>query len=278
MSTPARQAQEALGIRLRDIRKDAGLTGLALAAMAGWHSSKVSRIEYGKRGPSEEDLQVWCRCCGAEDQLPDLLATVRNIESMYVEWRRQLGAGTRKRQRERVTMEAETRLFRMFETFYVPGLLQTPEYAASVMTSVVDFLRVPNDIEQGVRARMERRHILYRSDHLFHAVICEVALTAGVVSPDVMRGQLDQLLTDAALPNLRLGIIPTTAPHHCLPLTGFWILDRRVVQIETLAASLALSQPQEITLYERAFEGFAASAIYGKPAQELIKAAKASLT
>ena len=277
MSTPARRAQEALGSRLRDIRKDAGLTGVALAAMAGWHSSKVSRLEYGKRAPSETDLRVWCRCCNSEDEFADLLATVRSIESMYVEWRRQLAVGTRKRQRERVAMEAETRLFRIFETFYIPGLLQTPEYAGSVMTTVVDLLKVPNDVQQGVRARMERRDLLYRRDHLFHVVLCEVALTAGVVPSSVIQGQLDQLLADIALPSVRLGVIPTTAPHQCLPLTGFWILDRRVVQIETLAASLALSQSHEITLYERAFYRFAASAVYGKDVQELIRTAKASL-
>ncbi|MEV3983598.1 helix-turn-helix transcriptional regulator [Nonomuraea sp. NPDC049758] len=265
-------------MRLRDIRRDAGLSGVALATMAGWHSSKVSRIEYGKRNASEDDLRVWCEHCHAEDQLADLVATLRSIETMYVEWRRQLGIGTRKRQRDRLTMEAETSLFRMFETFYIPGLFQTPEYAGSVMTSVVELLRVPNDVAQGVQARMERRHILFRKKHRFHAVICEVALSAGVVPPDVIPGQLDQLLHDMELPTVRLGIIPTAARHKALPLTGFWILDRRVVQIETLAASLALSQSHEVALYERAFEQLAASAVYGAKAKTLIREARARLS
>ncbi|NRQ38272.1 helix-turn-helix transcriptional regulator [Nonomuraea sp. NN258] len=278
VSTPAQKAREALGVRLRDIRRDAGLSGVELAALAGWHSSKVSRIEYGKRNASEDDLRVWCQHCHTEDQLADLVATLRSIETMYVEWRRQLGVGTRKRQRDRLTMEAETSLFRMFETFYIPGLFQTPEYAGSVMTSVVELLRVPNDVAQGVQARMERRHILFRKKHRFHAVICEVALSAGVVPPDVIPGQLDQLLRDMELPTVRLGVIPTTARHKALPLTGFWILDRRVVQIETLAASLALSQPHEVALYERAFEQLAASAVYGAKAKALIQEARARLS
>ncbi|MEW1839864.1 Scr1 family TA system antitoxin-like transcriptional regulator [Nonomuraea angiospora] len=71
-------------------------------------------------------------------------------------------------------------------------------------------------------------------------------------------------------PTVRLGIIPTRAAHKALPLTGFWILDRRVVQIETLAASLALNQSHEIALYERAFDQLAASAVYGTKAKALI--------
>ncbi|MEU7746020.1 helix-turn-helix transcriptional regulator [Nonomuraea sp. NPDC049158] len=77
MSTPARQAREALGARLRDIRRDAGLSGVELATLAGRHSSKVSRIEYGKRNASEDDLRAWCRHCRAEDQLAELVATLR---------------------------------------------------------------------------------------------------------------------------------------------------------------------------------------------------------
>ncbi len=157
-----------------------------------------------------------------------------------------------------------------------PGLFQTADYAAAVLGAVVDLLQVPNDIAEAVQARMERRHILHRGRHRFHAVLCEVALTAGVVPAGVLPAQLDQLLGDMALKNVRLGVIPTSADHGSLPLTGFWILDRRVVQVETLAASLALTQPHEVALYERAFDRLAASAVYGDPARRLIAAARRS--
>src|SRR4051812_22751947 len=88
LSSTVHQAKEALGGRLRDLRKDAGLTGTRLALLAGWHSSKVSKIEYGKQAPSEEDLRTWCGHCGALDQVDDLIATARDIEAMYVDWRR----------------------------------------------------------------------------------------------------------------------------------------------------------------------------------------------
>ncbi|GAB1641936.1 helix-turn-helix domain-containing protein [Krasilnikovia sp. MM14-A1259] len=57
-TTTVHHAREALGKRLRDIRHDAGLTGRRLAALAGWQSSKVSKIEYGKQSPSEFDERL----------------------------------------------------------------------------------------------------------------------------------------------------------------------------------------------------------------------------
>jgi len=58
-----------------------------------WHFTKVSKIENGARSPSEEDIRTWCTACGASDQIPDLIATVRHIEAMYHEYRRQMQAG-----------------------------------------------------------------------------------------------------------------------------------------------------------------------------------------
>src|SRR5207237_379092 len=57
LSSPLQQAKRALGGRLREIRTAAGLTQRDLARLTGWHSSKASRIEYGKQMPSEDDIK-----------------------------------------------------------------------------------------------------------------------------------------------------------------------------------------------------------------------------
>ncbi|MFD3565561.1 helix-turn-helix domain-containing protein [Streptomyces sp. NPDC058686] len=79
------QAKSELGSRLRLMRKDAGLTGRALAAAAGWHESKSSRIETGRTPPSDDDIRTWTRICGAPEETADLIATARGIEGMYVQ-------------------------------------------------------------------------------------------------------------------------------------------------------------------------------------------------
>jgi hypothetical protein len=246
-----------------------GLTGRQLALLAGWQSSKVSKIEYGKQAPSEDDIRVWCQHCHAPDQVPDLLATVRNIEAMYVEWRRMLGTGIRRRQEASITIEAETKLFRWYEPLLVPGILHTAEYAAAILTRVIDFYQVPDDLAAGVAARMERQQILYRGDHRFHFILAQQALWTEVGDTAVMIGQLDRLLTVLSLPRVSLGILPARHEYH-VPTNQFIMFDDRLVHVEAISAELSVTQPREIVLYAKAFQALSQTARYGAAAKKLI--------
>jgi transcriptional regulator with XRE-family HTH domain len=254
------------------MRRGAGLTGRQLARLAGWQSPKVSKIEYGKQTPTEDDIRLWCRHCQADDQLADLIATVRHIEAMYVEWRRMLGTGTRRRQVASIRLEAQTYLFRWYEPVLVPGILHTAEYAAAVMNRVIAFYAIPDDLQAGVAARMERQQILYRGDHRFHFILAEQALQTTVGGSEVMAGQLDRLLTIVSLPRVSLGIVPARATYQA-PTNQFIMFDDRLVHVETISAELTISQPREISLYTKAFHELSRIAAYGEGAKALIRSA-----
>jgi transcriptional regulator with XRE-family HTH domain len=266
------QARQALGQQLRDLRKDAGLTGRGLAVLAGWHSSKVSKIEYGKQTPSEDDIRIWCLHTSAENQIPDLIAAVRTIESMYVEWRRSLSTGTRRRQSASRRLESTTTLMRWYEPVLVPGLLHTAEYAREVIRRVIDFYEIPDDLDAGVAERMERQAILYRGDHRFHFILAQQALNTMVGGVDTMVGQLDRLLAVMSLPRVTFGIIPARAEYQA-PANQFIIFDNRLVHVETVSAELSISQPREVALYTKAFQQLAQQAVTGSAARNLITAA-----
>lgn len=276
MTSSIHQTRELLGHRLRDIRRDAGLTGRELARLSGWQSSKISKIEYGKQTPSEDDIRAWCHHTGAAAQVPDLIATVRHIESMYVEWRRTLAGGTRRRQQMSRTLEGQTRLLRWYEPVLIPGILHTAEYAGFVMGRVIDFYEVPDDVDAGVRVRMERQQVLYRGDHRFHFIIAHQALHTLVGNKSVMIGQLDRLLTVMSLPRVILGIIPADADYR-VPTNQFIIYDDRLVHVETISAELTISQSREIFLYRKAFETLHQQAVHGQVARNLITAALENL-
>ncbi len=159
MSASADQAREALGVRLRDIRRDSGLSGIELAAANGWQPSKVSKIEHGKQTPSEDDLRAWCDRCDSLDQLPDLIANVRAIETQFAEWRRILKTGTGRRQRASAAILDRTRYFRIYEPALIPGLLQTLDYATAVLSTIIDFRQIPDDADEGARARIENQRV-----------------------------------------------------------------------------------------------------------------------
>jgi transcriptional regulator with XRE-family HTH domain len=270
LSTSADQARTSLGVRLRDIRRDAGLSGTKLALNTGWQSSKVSKIEHGKQTPSEGDLRVWCEHCRALGQLPDLIAAVRSIETQFAEWRRIMRGGTRRRQQASAAVYERARLFRIYEPAVVPGLLQTREYAVAVLSTFIDFIRVPDDAEQGAAARLERQRVLTHGDRRFHMVLGEQTLHTNVGGTEVMAGQLEHLLTMLKLPRLRLGIITADAPYRVPLNNGFWILDEALIQFDTYSAELSLVRPDEIALYGRAFERLAALAVYGAEARTII--------
>lgn len=270
MTTSADQARASLGILLRDIRRDAGLSGTKLADLSGWPSSKVSKIEHGKQTPAEEDLRIWCEHCQALGELPDLIAAVRSIETQFAEWRRLMRGGTRRRQQASAAVYERSRLFRIYEPAVIPGLLQTHDYAVAVLATFIDFVRAPQDAEEGAAARIERQRVLTHGDRRFHMVVGEQALHTVVGGTEVMAGQLEHLLTALRLPRLRLGIIPVDAPYRVPLNNGFWILDEALVQFDTYSAELSLIRPDEIALYGRAFERLAALAVYGAEARAMI--------
>ena len=90
----------------------------------------MSKIEHGKQTPSEDDIRVWCEHTRAPDQVAELIAAVRHIEGMWMDWRRVLGVGTRRRQAASGRLESRAGLLRWYEPVLVPGLLHTAEYAA----------------------------------------------------------------------------------------------------------------------------------------------------
>ena len=272
-SATAQQALDALAARLRDIRKDAELTARQVAHAAGWHESKCSRIEHARTVPSPADIRAWCAICGVSDQAADLTATLRGIESMYVEWRRMVRSGMLKLQEAPQSLYERTRQFRIYEPGVIPGLFQTAEYARARMGRIVEFNGIPDDLDAAVAARLDRQRVLRKGDHHFAVVLEEWALRSRIGSPEMMADQLEHLSRELALPNAAIGIIPASAARTMWSSPGFWIYDESRVLIETPAAELSITQPREITVYLRTFAELAAMAVYGSRARELISRA-----
>lgn len=262
-----------MGARLREMRKDADLSARALAAAMGWHFTKVSKIENGARSPSEEDIRTWCTACGAVDQIPDLIATVRHIEAMYHEYRRQMQAGLKHLTESSVPLYEQTSLFRIYDTTVVPGLFTTAEYAAAIFRFWSQFMGLKDDVDAAVEARMERQRVLYTGERQFQVVMEEQVLRTRVGNADVMAGQLDRLLAVMSLPRVRIGIIPAAGERHSLTQGSFWMFDDSRVRIETVSASLTITQPRDIALYARVFDLLQRSAVHGREARQLISRA-----
>ncbi|OLT27882.1 transcriptional regulator [Nocardiopsis sp. CNR-923] len=270
MTHSIERARRGLGQRLRKLRGSAGLTGNQLANQLGWSQSKVSKIETGRQAPSPEDVAAWVRACGAPEAHTDLLARLRNLESMWVEWKEQLGGGLGGIQSRIVTEEERVSQFRAYESMIIPGLLQTPGYAAAVLEMVSRRNGTAIGLAETVEQRIRRQEILYRRDKRFHFLIAEAALHHRRGDRDTMIEQIDRLISVSGLSNVSVGIIPFDAPPPYLPLHGFWVQDEDAVIIETASAELTLTHRSEIEQYLHVFEMASAGARFNDGARELL--------
>ncbi|MCX4092505.1 helix-turn-helix domain-containing protein [Nocardia sp. alder85J] len=266
------QAREALGARLRELRRGARMSGIALATACGWHSSKVSRIEHGKQSPTEDDLAQWCDAVDNPAVLDDLVASLRNLRAMYLEWQRTVAAGHAHRQRQSIQLEGHTKLIRWWSPDVTPGLLQTEPYARAVLTACIAVTGGRDDLDEALAARMQRQRVLEHGNHRFHMIVGEWALHRTVGDDAVMLGQLDRLYDTTTHPRIRLGILPLTAEYR-LPAANFVIYDRTQVLTETVSAELTITRPSEIALHEKTFAVLAEQAAYGDEARALIRTA-----
>lgn len=272
-SSTAQAAREALGVRLSHIRQDAGLTGKELSARCSWDPAKTTRIQKGEAAPSDADIRIWCSACGAEDQIGDLIATSRAVDSMYREWRRLLRSGLRQHQEDVNTANAQASLQRVYVSNVVPGFLQTPAYATALLESITSFQGTPNDVAEAVGARVARSRFLYEGGHRYAVLMEEVVLRHRFGTPQEMASQLRHLLTVMPLPSMSLGVIPFGAERLVWPLEAFYLFDDNHVVVETLTAQLNVTQPRELADYAKAFAGLSKMAVYGDQVRALINSA-----
>ncbi|MFI9565868.1 helix-turn-helix domain-containing protein [Streptomyces rishiriensis] len=270
-------ARRALAEQLREIRRDAGLTGREVAARAGWLPSKVSRLQSATTPPSDEDIRAWCLACDAQDRIPDLLAANRTADSMYTEWRRVQRSGLRRLQESRVPLYERTRTFRVYSSTVIPGFLQTYEYAAALLRDIARVHGTPDDVADAAAARVERSHIIREGDHRFAVVLEESVLSHVVGDAVTTAGQLGYLLSVMALPAVSVGIIPAGRPRGMWALETFTVFDEERVHVELLTAAVTVTTPGEIAQYAHAFDEMTALAVYGAEARSRISSAIASL-
>jgi transcriptional regulator with XRE-family HTH domain len=272
-SSSAQAAREVVAARLKEIRLDAGLTGLDLAVRCGWHKAKSSRIENAKTPPSDADIRAWTHVCGAEDQAADLIAASRTAESMYMEWKRKQRTGLRRLQESYIPLYERTSHFRVYSSDVVPGFLQTPGYATALLSAITDFRGIPNDVAEAVEARMARSHVIRDGRRRFALLVEESVLQYRIGDHETMAGQLGHLLAVMSLPAVSLGVIPFTASRRMWPLEACYIYDDQVVQVELLTADVTVRAPSEVATYVKAFAELQALAVYGAKARALITSA-----
>lgn len=251
-----------LGTELRLLRTRAGLTSVEAARLVGWHQSKVSRIETGSSGVKPDDVRLLLDAYDVLDpELRELLLVLAGGEDGggRQNWWHAYRGVLPPAYRDFISLESQARGMRTLETSVVPGLLQTPEYARAVTRAAVE--GVPADqLDTLVKVRLARQEVLHSDPPLrLDAVLDEAVLRREVGGPGVMERQLERLRKAAALPQVRLQVLPFSAGAH-IGVTGPFVIfsflntaDLDVVVLDHLTSSLYLERKEDLQAYVEAF-------------------------
>lgn len=277
-SSSGAQARKDLGARLRQIRKAAGLTGHDLAQATNQHVTRISRIENGRQPPTEANLRAWCAACAADDELADLLATARAVETAYMEWARAARAGMRRLgDLHSIATYQRTSTFRIHEPGVLPGIIQTEAYQRRMLAWWYTFLDAPDDTEAVLDMRAQRTATALHPAKRIALVLGEQALRTRRGTPEEHADQLTHLMAVTRLPFVSVGIIPADAQRQAIASIGFWIFDESAVALETPTAAIKVTRPQEVALYVALFSQLQSEALNGHQARRLIAEVLAGL-
>ncbi|MEV5144491.1 helix-turn-helix transcriptional regulator [Streptomyces sp. NPDC052727] len=267
MGSERRERMRALGVRLRALRTEAGLTGAVLAQRAHVGQPTVSKVENGRMVPSLDVLNRLSRALGLDEstarEVRDLLAAVEMAVDSGEPENSATSTGAAVDDEVR-----SARLVRSFQCVVLPALLQSAEYARHVFESAPN--STPEAVGRAVAARVERQSVLYEPGRESVFVLTEAVLRTWPGTPALMLAQLDRLLAVESLSTVRLGVIPWRRPVPVLPRHGFTLCDRRAVVIETFGDERVSVDVDELAAFEETFGRFEGAAVFGGEVRELL--------
>jgi transcriptional regulator with XRE-family HTH domain len=265
-----------LGRQLAALREKAGLSYDQAAEVIYTSAATVRRMERAEGALKPLNVKSLLIAYGITDarEIDAFLALARDAskpgwwhsyDDVLPPWFRTL-----------IGLEEAASLIRGYDPQWIPGLLQTPDYArASVATGFPD--ATEEEVTRRVELRLARQHILDRPDPpRLWLVIDEAALRrpAASTGPQVLRAQLDALAGAAARPNVTLQVLPFTAGFHPAMYGPFRIFrfdgqdQPDIVYGETMTSAFYIDKPDEAALYAQALDRASAQAT---PAEHTVK-------
>jgi hypothetical protein len=243
-----------VGSRLRQLRMEAGMSreqaGEAIRA-SEW---KIHRLENGQVGFKERDVVDLLTLYGVTDAGEVAAVVGMALEANDTGWWHQYGDVLPQWFRAYVDLEQAASIIRTYEGQFVPGLLQTDDYARSVISRGLE--ESPEDIERRVSLRTARQAVLTRPDPpRLWAVVDEAALRRPVGSPEIMRDQLERLVEASRLPNVTLQVLRFGVGAHPAMVGAFSILRFAdldlpdVVYLEHLTGAIYLDKREDVRQY-----------------------------
>ncbi|MET7330164.1 helix-turn-helix transcriptional regulator [Nonomuraea sp. NPDC005650] len=266
-----------LGSQLRKLREAKNVTREEAGHLIRGSESKISRMELGRVGFKERDVADLLTLYGVIDKqarsaVLDLVATANEpgwwhrFNDVLPTWFQAF-----------VGLEEAAARIRTYEVQFVPGLLQTKEYARAVVTAGSAGIGA-EEISRRVDLRLERQRMFDRPDGpVFWAVIDEAALRRPIGGVEVMRAQIEHLIDLMRQPKITIQIMPFSFGGHSAEGGAFSVLRfpdtdlPDVVYVEQLASALYLDKREDVDRYTEVMERLCAVSTTPDETVELLR-------
>lgn len=249
-----------LGAHLRRLRERANIS----REDAGYHirasGSKISRMELGRVSFKERDVSDLLAFYGVADgdERDSLIQLTR--EANATPWWQKYQDATPDWFNLYVGLEEAAQLIRVYEVQFVPGLLQTEDYARAVVIQGAPGLE-PEEVERRVALRLGRQKLLAKdSPPRLWAIVDEAALRRPMGGKDVLAGQIQRLMDLVSESNITLQVMPFKYGGHAAEGGAFSIMRfpeadlPDMVYVEYLSGALYIEKPEEVERYAAVME------------------------
>jgi transcriptional regulator with XRE-family HTH domain len=257
-----------LASELRAMRTEAGLTHEQLARRIGVSRAQISRLENGHVVDQADIIAILDALDVQGDRWNQIVAIARQAgERGWWESHKAMG----ERQALYANLEAGASTIREFQMCFIPGLLQTSEFARARVEAEQGRGPISYGADQAVEARKGRQMMLRRPDGpSYEVVLDEVAVRRPAVPPEVARAQLYHLTARVnGDPRTTLRVLPVDAviAGYGVPRSAFSIYtfpdpdDPVVVAVDTVTDDLILTGEADVQRYVELFERFRAACL-----------------
>jgi transcriptional regulator with XRE-family HTH domain len=248
-----------LAAELRALRASSGLTRDEVVERTGINVATMYRIEHARVRPQTRTLRTLLDLYGVEkEEQAELVGLLRDARERG--WLHAYQSDLPEQYTTFIGFEGEAESAWEYESLFVPGLLQTEDYARAVITGVLPFAS-REEVERRVDVRMERQEVLRNENPLrLWGIVDEAALRRQVGSPAVMRAQLRHLIEASELPHITFQVIPFDAGAHAGMPGSFIALEFAeeaipdVIYIDSMAGDLFLESESDVRRYKLIFE------------------------
>ena len=267
-----------LAAELRSLRASSGLTRETIVERTGINAATLYRIEHGRVRPQTRTLRTLLDLYGADqEQQAELVALLRDARQRG--WLHAFQSELPEHYTTYIGFEGEADSVWNYESLFIPGLLQTEDYARAVIRG-----GLPNasreEVERRVEVRMERQALL-RNDSALNlwSIVNEAALRREVGGREVMQAQFRYLMEASELPHVTFQVIPFAAGAHPGMPGSFILLEfgdaaiPDVIYVDTMAGELFLEEEADVRRYRLIFEHLRAVAASPEASLSLVTAA-----